>query len=99
MAHVRSAMPPKIFANDFTLCDMDLHLIVSVIQISARIPLWSCGLSTPQAVGGARQNRVISVLRLPVVTPHAPRIVRLFVAEFRQIPSRSTVLLGFDLPN
>src|SRR6202790_2007655 len=74
-----------------SLCDMDLHLIDGVVEIAAGIPDRSCGLSSSLRVGGAGEDGAVACLRLPVISPEAPSIVGLFMAEAGGIPACAPV--------
>src|ERR1700722_20494127 len=64
------------------LCNMNIHLIDGVIKIAARIPYRRYRLRASLVVCRARLNDVVAgFARLPIVTPEAPRVVRLITAE------------------
>src|SRR5215469_8630710 len=79
----------------WSLRDMNLHLINSVEEITARVPDSSVGLNAALRVGGAREDRIVSGLRGEVVMPEAPCIARSFLTECRGFPRKSAI--GRDL--
>src|SRR5713226_5405613 len=67
--------------------NIDLHLIVGVVKISARIPDGRVGLNPSLAVGGAREDHVVAAFRrLPGIAPQTPCVLSVILAEFRRSP-------------
>src|ERR1017187_6310536 len=61
--------------------DIDLHLIVGVVEITAWVPDGGFGLHPSLTVGGAGEDCVVPGFGgLPVVAPGAPRVFRLVSA-------------------
>src|SRR5579862_8922948 len=84
--------------DNFTaLCDMDLHLIGSVVEIAAGIPDGSRRLSPSLRVGGSGEDAVVAGLGFPVVGPETPCVAGAIVAEGRGIPVRAAIGGDFDL--
>src|SRR5258706_10162954 len=78
--------------------NIDLHLIVGVIQIAARIPDCGFGLYATLAVGGPREDYVVPAPRgFPGVSPQTPRIPGMVFAELRRIPRCAAVGRNFNL--
>src|SRR5215470_1928650 len=72
--------------------NIDLHLIIGVVEIAARIPDGAFGLGAPLAVGGTGQEDVVSALGgLPVVAPLAPGVLGLIFPKLSSAPGGSAV--------
>src|SRR6266567_5695556 len=82
---------------NFGLCNMDLHLIDRVVEITARIPSGTGGLGTSLRVGCARENSVVSTFRAPIEGPEAPGIAGLIMAEGGGAPTRTAIGRNLDL--
>src|SRR5579872_3574500 len=71
-----------------SLRDMDFHLIIGVVKISAWIPNSGCRLRVALTIGCSGQNCVVAGLwRLPGEAPHPPSVLSLFVPKLGGFPS------------
>src|SRR5689334_16603954 len=77
---------------------MYIHPIYGVVKVPARIPGSHIRLHTTLTIGCSRHYREIATVGwLPRVTPHAPGVPRLLLAQNRWNPSCPAIGRDFDL--